>query len=128
VAVRRGGYRLIGNPLGQELFDQAAAVDLLTPVQPQARAGQDLAGQTRLQAGLLILGLGSGSGHGQRDGMSMAKWRDNEAPVPGRSWLEHLTSCQELRCFSVLSRPHAALRPACGQVAAICQRTGHQQT
>jgi len=66
VAVRRGGHRLIDNPLGKELFDQAAAVDLLTPVQPQARAGQDLAGQTRLQAGLLILGLGSGSGHGQR--------------------------------------------------------------
>jgi hypothetical protein len=66
VAVRRGGHRLIDNPLGQELFDQAAAVDLLKPVQPQARAGQDPAGQTRLQAGLLILGLGTGSGHGQR--------------------------------------------------------------
>ncbi len=66
VAVRRGGYRLIGNPLGQELFDQAAAVDLLKPVRPQARAGQDPAGQSRLQAGLAILGLGSGSGHGQR--------------------------------------------------------------
>jgi hypothetical protein len=68
VAVRRGGHRLIDNPLGQELFDQAAAVDLLKPVQPQARAGQDPAGQTCLQAGLLILGLGlgAGSGHGQR--------------------------------------------------------------
>jgi hypothetical protein len=66
VAVRRGGHRLIGNPLGQELSGQAAAVDLLKPVQPQARAGHDPAGQSRLQAGLLTLGLGTGSGHGQR--------------------------------------------------------------
>jgi hypothetical protein len=106
VAARRGGHRLIGNPLGQELSGQAAAVDLLKPAQPQAQAGHDPAGQTRLQAGLLI--LGSGSGHGQRGRHDIAKWRDNEAPVPGRSWLEHLTSCQEL-CFSVLSRPPAAL-------------------
>jgi hypothetical protein len=73
VAVRRGGYRLIGNPLGQELSGQAAAVDLLKPVQSQARAGHDPAGQTRLQAGLLILGLGLGSGLGSGDGMSMAR-------------------------------------------------------
>jgi hypothetical protein len=105
--VRRGGHRLIDNPLGQELFDQAAAVDLLKPVQPQARAGHDPAGQARLQAGLLI--LGSGSGHGQRGRHEHGKMAGQRSTVPGRSWLENLTSCQELRCFSVLSRPPAAL-------------------
>ena len=35
----------------------------------------------------------------------MARWRDNETPVPGRSWLEHLTSYQGLRCFSGTAAP-----------------------
>jgi hypothetical protein len=124
VAVRRGGYRLIDNPLGQELFDQAAAVDLLKPV--SHRPGPDRILLARPACGRDSSSSAAGMASG--DGMSMAKWRDDEAPVPGRSWLEHLTSYQELRCFSVLSRPHAALCPACGQVVTICQRTGHQQT
>jgi hypothetical protein len=95
VAVRRAGHRLIDNPLGQELFDQAAAVDLLKPVQPQARPDKILLARPACRRDSSSSAPAAGMASG--DGMRMAKWRDNEAPVPGRSWLEHLTSYQELR-------------------------------
>ena len=45
---------LVDDAAGEELLEQARAVQVLQPVRPQLRAGQDPAGQVRPQAGLLL--------------------------------------------------------------------------
>ncbi len=103
VAVRRGGHRLLDHPLAQEVLDQAVAVQVLQPVRPQARTGQDPAGQVRPQAGLLLLlglGLGKNYGPGLRRRHEHGKMAGQRSSCCWTLWLEHLTSYQGLRCFT----------------------------
>ena len=84
VAVRRRRRRLAGNPLAQELLQQAPAVQALQFLQPQARAGRHPGGQARPQPVLFLPGISISGWAGLRGRHAHGKMAGQRSSCPGR--------------------------------------------